>query len=270
MKPTFFARYTFSVMAYLVAMALLTSCVFAQSETVPVEPVPKHIETWKGTLDLGIKLELGLKVYVDTDGKLSANLAIYTQQVLGNPVDFQRDGDKYKFSSKAMGLSYDAKLNANKSMLNGTFKQGALTTDLVFEKADLNYDVKQNRPQTPTAPFPYESTEVTFENKKDSILLAGTLTTPKGNGPFPTAILISGSGPQDRDEEFLGHKTFLVIADHLTRQGIAVLRFDDRGVGASKGEFASATSEDFADDVRSGIEFLKRNTKDIATWVFLV
>jgi hypothetical protein len=79
-------------------------------------------------------------------------------------------------------------------------------------------------------------------------VLDGTLTIPEGTGPFPAVVLISGSGPQNRDEEIFGHKPFLVLADHLTRGGIAVLRYDDRGVGQSKGDFASATSEDFAAD----------------------
>ncbi|MEK7331226.1 MAG: alpha/beta fold hydrolase, partial [Candidatus Eisenbacteria bacterium] len=89
------------------------------------------------------------------------------------------------------------------------------------------------------------------------IQLAGTLTLPRGAGPFPCALLITGSGPEDRDEAVFGHRPFLVLADHLTRQGIAVLRVDDRGVGGSTGRFSQATSEDFAGDVLAGIEFLK-------------
>ena len=252
-----FFRYAFFLMVAMTSMILVTNFALAQTEPAKVAPGAKHIETWKGTLDLGIKLELGLKVYREADGKLSAKLDSFTQQALGIPVAFQHDRDRYMFSSKDLGLSYEATISADKSTLNGTFKQGAVTTELDFQKVDLNYEVKPNRPQTPKAPYPYDSAEVTFENKKESILLAGTLTTPKVNGPFPAAILITGSGPQDRDEELLGHRPFLVIADHLTRQGIAVLRFDDRGVGTSKGNFATATSLDFAEDVRSAIEFLK-------------
>lgn len=115
--------------------------------------------------------------------------------------------------------------------------------------------------QAACVPDAYGSSDVTFENKKDALSLAGTLTIPNGDGPFPAAILISGSGPHNRDGESLGHKPFLVIADHLTRLGIAVLRADDRGVGASTGDHASATTADFAEDVRSAIEFLKRYSK---------
>jgi len=98
---------------------------------------------------------------------------------------------------------------------------------------------------------------VVFDNPKAGIQLAGTLTLPRGAGPFPCALLITGSGPEDRDETVFGHRPFLVLADHLTRQGIAVLRVDDRGVGGSTGRFSGATSEDFAGDVLAGIEYLK-------------
>jgi hypothetical protein len=104
---------------------------------------------------VGIKLELGLKVYQEPDGELSAKLDSYTQQALGIPVEFQRDGDSYKFYSKALGLSYEATLNEDKSVLKGTFKQGAVTAGLDFEKVDLNYEVKPNRPQTPQTPYPH-------------------------------------------------------------------------------------------------------------------
>jgi dienelactone hydrolase len=98
---------------------------------------------------------------------------------------------------------------------------------------------------------------VTYSSAANGVKLAGTLTLPKGDGPFPAVIFISGSGPQDRDESLLGHKPFLVIADHPTRKGIAVLRFDDRGTAKSTGDHAKATSADFAEDVLGGIAFLK-------------
>jgi uncharacterized protein len=114
-----------------------------------------------------------------------------------------------------------------------------------------------NRPQEPKEPFPYNSENIFFENKHDKIFLAGTLTFPKEGNNFVAAVLITGSGPQNRDEELLGHKPFLVLSDHLTRNGYAVLRFDDRGVGESEGDFKSATTEDFAKDVLAAVEYLK-------------
>lgn len=113
------------------------------------------------------------------------------------------------------------------------------------------------RLQEPSKPYPYISEEVTFQNAESSITLAGTLTLPSKNGNFPAVILITGSGPQNRDEEFSGHRPFLVLSDHLTRNGIAVLRYDDRGVGKSTGDFKSATTVDFATDVASAVGYLK-------------
>jgi pimeloyl-ACP methyl ester carboxylesterase len=115
---------------------------------------------------------------------------------------------------------------------------------------------ERTRPQEPKTPYPYLSEEVKFQNVGANLTLAGTLTLPKGKGPFPAVILISGSGPQNRNEELLGHKPFLVISDHLTKQGIAVLRYDDRGFGESTGNFAEATTLDFSKDVESAISFL--------------
>ncbi|MEW6746232.1 MAG: alpha/beta fold hydrolase [Planctomycetota bacterium] len=118
------------------------------------------------------------------------------------------------------------------------------------------------RAQDPKPPFPYGVEEVTYTNGE--ITLAGTLTIPEGEGPFPAVLLITGSGAQNRDEEIMGHRPFLVIADYLTRQGIAVLRVDDRGVGGSTGNVVTATTADFATDVIAGVRFL-RARPDIAT-----
>ena len=114
-----------------------------------------------------------------------------------------------------------------------------------------------NRPQTPKPPFPYRSEDVGYENTVQKVHLAGTLTLPEGKGPFPVVLLITGSGQQDRDESLLGHKPFLVLADYLTRRGIAVLRVDDRGAGGSTGDFAASTTADFVTDVQAGVAFLK-------------
>nr|WP_295922656.1 alpha/beta hydrolase [uncultured Dyadobacter sp.] len=118
--------------------------------------------------------------------------------------------------------------------------------------------LENQHPQEPSKPYPYYSEDIAFTNSKTGDLLAGTLTLPGKVGMYPAVVLITGSGPQNRDEEVSGgHKPFLVLADHLTKQGIAVLRFDDRGVGKSTGDFATASSMDFADDVESAVEYLK-------------
>jgi pimeloyl-ACP methyl ester carboxylesterase len=113
------------------------------------------------------------------------------------------------------------------------------------------------RPQEPVKPYPYFYEDVTFENNQAKVTLAGTLTLPSKEGCYPAVILISGSGPQTRDSEFAGHKLFLVLADYLTRNGIAVLRYDDRGFGKSTGDFTTGTSLDFSYDVESAVEYLK-------------
>ena len=113
------------------------------------------------------------------------------------------------------------------------------------------------RPQNPQKPYPYLEEEVTFDNKQAGFALAGTLTYPKSGGPFAAVILISGSGAQDRDETIFNHKPFLVLADHLTRQGYAVLRYDDRGTAKSKGSRATATTQDFAQDTEAAVDYLK-------------
>ena len=134
----------------------------------------------------------------------------------------------------------------------------------------LAFAQENNRPQTPTEPYPYLSEPFQFDNKDAKITLHGTLTTPKGKGPFPAAILISGSGPTDRDETILDHKIFLVIADYLTRQGIAVLRYDDRGVGQSEGNHYNATSMDLADDTNAAFLALTQHSKIDANQIGLV
>jgi pimeloyl-ACP methyl ester carboxylesterase len=144
--------------------------------------------------------------------------------------------------------------SADGKTITGTLSQG-ISQPLILKKTDRVGEL--NRPQEPKKPFPYAEEEVQYANAAAGIRLAGTLTRPSGQPPYPAAILISGSGAQDRDETILGHKPFLVLSDHLTRKGIAVLRADDRGVGGSTGSFATSTTSDFASDVLAGIQFLK-------------
>lgn len=165
--------------------------------------------------------------------------------------------DTLKISDPATGMSYVGFLK-NTKLIEGKFSQGGMSFKLNLEKGEF----KLNRPQEPQLPFDYTSEEVMFENKNAGIKLAGTLTIPKGKGKFPTVILISGSGPQDRNEEIFEHKPFLVISDYLTKNGYAVLRFDDRGVAKSEGVFSSATVFDFANDAKAAINYLK-SRKDI-------
>jgi len=155
---------------------------------------------------------------------------------------------------------YKGRLGDDGKTMTGTWTQGMTKIPLNLEKVDKPSEVR--RPQTPKPPFPYRTEDVAAINAKANVILAGTLTLPPGKGPFPAVVLITGSGPQDRDESLMGHRPFAVLADFLTRRGIAVLRYDDRGVGKSTGVFGTATSFDFADDAQAAAEYLTKR-KDI-------
>ena len=163
-------------------------------------------------------------------------------------------GSNVLFEVKAAGGSYTGVLTADASLIDGTWKQSGQGFPVQLKRQEGAFVL--DRPQEPKPPFPYVSIEVTFPNAKANVQLPGTLTVPPGPGPFPGVVLVTGSGPQDRNEELLGHKPFLVIADFLTRSGIAVLRYDDRGVGRSTGTFAKGTTLDFADDAEAAFTFL--------------
>jgi len=156
---------------------------------------------------------------------------------------------------RSVGGTFDGQLSADGSEIVGEWQQGAGKWPLVFKR--LAKAPSFARPQEPKQPYPYDEEEVAFENVAATIRLGGTLTRPRGPGPHPAVVLISGSGPQDRDEAIMGHRPFLVLADHLTRQGIAVLRYDDRGVGKSSGSFGTATHDDFVTDALAAVAWLK-------------
>jgi uncharacterized protein len=145
------------------------------------------------------------------------------------------------------------------TLIEGTWTQKGAAYPINLTKLKTAFVI--TRPQEPKAPFPYTAEDVTFPNEKFNINLAGTLTIPAGEGPFKAVIMITGSGAQNRDEELMGHKPFLVIADYLSRHGIAVLRYDDRGVGKSQGKYQEATSADLATDGEAAIRFLRNNPK---------
>ncbi len=212
---------------------------------------------WEGTLDFGAaKLRLVLKISKAADGSLTAKADSPDQGATDLQVDaISLKEGAVRFEMKRLMASYEGTLKREASEIVGEFKQGGISMPLTLKRTAR--PTALNRPQEPKKPYPYDEEEVGYENRRDGVKLAGTLTLPRGKGPFPAALLITGSGPQDRDESLLGHKPFLVLADYLTRQGIAVLRVDDRGVDGSTGSVPNSTSEDLAADVTAGIEFLK-------------
>lgn len=167
---------------------------------------------------------------------------------------FSFENNVFTFSLKAAAAEY--KGTYENGIIKGTFTQRGYSIPTDLTRGEVKVE-KPNRPQEPVKPYPYYSEDVTFKNEKAGITLAGTLTLPKKEGNYPVAILISGSGQQDRDEEILGHKPFLVLADHLTKNGIAVFRYDDRGVGQSGGNPITGTSADFATDTEAALAYLK-------------
>jgi uncharacterized protein len=210
---------------------------------------------WLGTLKLGaIDLRLGIHIEKKPDGSLAATVDSIDQGAAGVKTDSATFADQ-KLVLKMPDSQYTGTLQPDGDTIKGDLEQKGIRLPLELKRQAG--PVTLNRPQTPKKPYPYESEDLTFPSRAKDVTLAATYTRPKGDGPFPTVALISGSGPQDRDESLMGHKPFHVLADHLTRAGIAVLRYDDRGVGKSTGDFAKATTKDFADDAAGAVTFLK-------------
>jgi pimeloyl-ACP methyl ester carboxylesterase len=217
---------------------------------------------WQGTLDAGpMKLRLALHIQKDPGGGLTGTMDSLDQGAMGLPIDkITVEGSSVRLDLNRIGGSYEGKLDAAGGELTGEWKQGGASLPLSFKRSEKALELK--RPQEPSKPYPYREEEVSFENKQAGVRLAGTLTLPRAAGPHAAVLLISGSGPQDRNETVAGHRPFLVLADYLTRKGIAVLRTDDRGVGGSTGDPRTATTEDLVGDTLAGVAFLK-SRKDI-------
>ncbi|WP_396178706.1 alpha/beta hydrolase family protein [Flavobacterium sp.] len=214
--------------------------------------------SWTGILDLPTsKLPLVFHFTKTNDGYI-ATMDSPNQGAKGIPVnDITFINQKLSISIAPAAIKYTGKWTSD-TEITGTFEQGTFATPLILTKGV----VEIKRPQEPVQPYPYYSENVQFMNSKENISFGGTLSLPKKEGKFPAVILISGSGQQNRDSEILGHKPFLIISDYLTRNGIAVLRYDDRGVGESNGNPMLATSADFATDAKAAIEYL-RTRKEI-------
>ncbi len=232
---------------FLSALALLGKPAYAQHDPVGI---------WVGALAIkGMELRVVFNVTAKTGRVWSVSMDSPDQGVKGIPVeDMKEAGDSVKFDVPSVLGGYEG-VFVSDSVIEGTWTQSTVSMPLRLNRSASPPEV--SRPQEPKPPFPYNEYEVTFRNEQDDATLAGTLTTPKTGGPFPAAVLISGSGPQDRDETIMNHRPFLVLADHLTRKGIAVLRYDDRGVGKSTGSRTEATSEHFMRDALAAVGHLK-------------
>jgi len=225
--------------------AFLSATVFSQNIT----------GQWNGVLKVqGIQLRLVFHVS-KTDSGFVSTMDSPDQGAKDIPVTSTSFKDSTViFTVASATIEYKGILGKD-SIIVGDFKQAGRTIPLnlsrsIAEKAEIK------RPQEPKKPYPYYAEDVKFENKTAGITLAGTLTLPKSDGVYPAVVLITGSGPQNRDEELLGHKPFLILSDYLTRNGIAVLRVDDRGTAQSTGNFKTATTADFATDVEAAVQYL--------------
>lgn len=217
--------------------------------------------TWKGILNAGKqKMEIVFHFNKAKDGNNTATMDVPAQSAMDIPVSLKLlTTDSISLEMAAIQMSYTGKLTGG--TISGTFKQYGMSFPLELKPGAAG---KPDRPQEPEGVSDYKTEEVSFTNKEADVSLSGTLTYPVDYAPnkkVPVVIMITGSGAQNRDEEVFGHKPFLVIADYLARQGIASLRYDDRGVGKSTGSQAGCTSADFAKDAESGLQWLRQSGK---------
>ena len=207
---------------------------------------------WQGKLNLGtttlslaVRIAEGGKVaWMDSPDQMAFNIECDTLTVAGNSITV---------GVKRMGILISGTLSDADNSFSGSFRQGL--AKLPFEMAYVSTNPYLERPQTPQPPFPYDVEEVTFSH--GDVTLTGTLTKPAGKKNLTAVVLVSGSGQQNRDEEVMGHKPFAVLADHLTRGGIAVLRYDDRGTGGSSALSPDVTTADFAQDALAAVKYLQ-------------
>lgn len=231
----------------LLLLMIFTSAGFAQTD--------KLIGTWQGTLKTpsGIELRIVFNINDNGNGSLITTADSPDQAAYGFKCDTTTINNNTVFINISIFNAFFTGTLISDSVIEGTFKQG-METALVLKKTEKV--TEKVRPQTPQPPFSYKTEDVLYTNRDKSLSYGATITIPEGKGSFPAALLITGSGAQDRDETIMGHKLFAVLADHLTRKGFIVLRVDDRGVGISTGQFNEATSEDFAYDVSNSIDYL--------------
>ncbi|MGB2864718.1 MAG: alpha/beta hydrolase [Sedimentisphaerales bacterium] len=205
------------------------------------------------------QFKIVFRVSKNEDGSFNAYTDFPDEEAWDIPVDLILPGSMdVRFDIYNIRCAYEGKISLNGRSIDGKFKGpdgGGMP--LVLERVDNPPVRTSKRPQEPKKPYPYKEEIVSFENRLDKVTLAGTLTLPESPGPYPAVLLLSGSGASDRDQLVWGHRVFLVLADYLTRQGIAVLRYDDRGVGRSTGDYDKATFEEFKRDALAGVEYLK-------------
>ncbi|SFQ40586.1 alpha/beta hydrolase family protein [Hymenobacter arizonensis] len=243
-------------------MSMLTRLLLATA-TAALITLGAHAQTarpsltgnWSGTV---AGTEFVLHLTDPATGARTATLDIPEQSAKGIPLQFTAPGDSVYLRLTQPAAQFAGLRSPDGQSLVGVWQQGmrefAFT---ITREGAAAKPAGPRRPQTPQPPFPYQSADITFKNEKAGITLAGTYTVPADKGPFPAVVLLTGSGPEDRNSTIFGHQLFAVLADHLTRQGIAVLRFDDRGVGQSGGTQKGMTSADYTTDAQAALAWLR-------------
>ncbi len=211
------------------------------------------VGAWEGSMNVGQALRLVFRIQ-EANGKLSGTMDSPDQNVTSVPVsNVTATADSVFIDMSNIGITYAGKYD--NTAIAGVFKQSGMSLPLELKKTATPTEIV--KPQTPKPPFSYNSEDVTFTNADKSISYGATITIPKVDKKYPAILLVTGSGPQNRDEEIMGHKPFAVIADYLTNRGYVVLRVDDRGVGQTTGDRSNATTADFAKDAGAAIDYLK-------------
>lgn len=214
---------------------------------------------WQGKMVINPKMQLNVafELYCDNNDSLTAVMhSIDQKQYDINVSKIKFANDTLRFKIGSLRAFYKGVLKESDTIV-GSLSQGKRPWALKLARVDKLPFSKPNRPQEPKRPYPYYVENVDFKNPDANITIAGTFTRPTQSGKYPAVLLISGSGPNDRDESIFGHKVFLVLSDYLTRSGIAVLRVDDRGTGETTGKFSSATILDLANDAQAAVNYLK-------------
>ncbi|MFE3541478.1 alpha/beta hydrolase family protein [Nocardia sp. NPDC059177] len=235
------------VTVLFVVAALVAGCSGSTDEQSTPTAV---LGAWHGELANGGQ-PVAIGVSFAEDG--SATIDIPLQGVRAAPLkDVRTEPDRVEFAMADVpgDPRYSGTLDGDQ--ITGEWAQHGQTVPLVLSRGPVPAPA---RPQEPAPPYPYRSEDVSYPS--GDITIAGTLTEPEGAGPFPAILMITGSGPQDRDESLAGHRPFLLLADTFTRAGYAVLRVDDRGVGGTGGDLDQATYPILADDAAAGVDFLR-------------
>lgn len=231
------------------AVALVAGCSRSESSSAPPEPAVTG--DWNGTLPIaGQQLPIGF-TFASDGGTASVPLQGIYDQPLEN-VELKPDAVGFTITGLPGDPVFHGRYDKAGDALTGTFTQSGQDLPLTLHRGAVP---TPPRPQEPRPPWPYSTEDVTY--RSGDITVAGTLTLPQAPGPYPAVVLVTGSGPQDRDEQIAGHKPFLLLADTLTRAGYAVLRTDDRGVGGTGGELDTSDYTDLTDDIMAGLSYLR-------------